>query len=68
MTLCQDIQHMIHDYQKDVELVELYDKFYSRYADRFNLKKAPHMLDIEGTLADLPNRVITLDDDMWEAR
>ena len=66
MTLCSDIHQMIQDYQKDVALVELYDKFYARYADRFNLKKAPHMPDIEGTLADLPNRVITLDDDMWE--
>ena len=66
MTLCSDIQHLIKDYQKDVELVELYSKFYLRYADRFNLKKAPHMPDIEGTLNDLPNRVIALDDHMWE--
>ena len=66
MTLCSDIQHMIKEYQKDLELLDLYDTFYSRYADRFNLKKDPHLPDLQGTLDALPNRVITLDDVMWE--
>ena len=35
--LPKDLQTIINEYVKDLKLVELYDKFYLKYKDKFNL-------------------------------
>lgn len=64
--LPKELQEIINKYVKDLELVELYDKFYLKYKDEFNLTKGGYSnKEIEESQGNLPNRTkeLTLDID-----